>query len=1163
MADSSVQSAAASSPLAAHEGLALLTAAEAILKGVLQSELPIAELLGPEHGGFRSLFAAARRDAAARLLARHETQVTRTGTAARAVSRAMLVGQFGRSALAFVPAAEMVDSVPSLRRLLGRPLHRQGSVGIVIEDDPALSPGVCPRILARQLDLTALEPVGVGQLPDALEAGLRLSRASHRPIVLVIHHSIVNSMETIRAHPNRVMETVDAMLARRRTRRPPKLPESGGLLRLIRRLEFNTSTSLPSPGERVPIGFVTVGAADLALRHVTRELGLTGRVPVVQLGALHPVDETLIERILERCEQVIVLEPRPGSVESAVLSVAERIRDQGRRSARVWGRLLPPTEDGVVPRLDVDDAVHPSLLARRISRLLHLSRPRAQISQRLHPDPPAARIPVPPRNQRFGPEAAAEWLRRIAADVDQWLREREPTEEEETIESISLSIDGSLPAAPADHVLPVETFTADRFRREVIPSFRAGDPATLEPGVAIVMVGSKSQSSFLRREIDASMSERAVDAVRIEEARFDDPALVRETLRKAALLTNVLTVVIVSEGEHPRYDADEAERRYERIDRLGYEPRQTVVWPMDQVCAVRPPDPDVARTRFAVRHDQPLKSAWSWKSVSRRGPWVRFGVRPLMEQVEVVRTQPPIGRWQQFEQGRLELPEVLHRQSPSWRIHMAGVEHEPPGAAARLLALAGARMGYLVKVVHNPAAISAARRAWAQVLFTRPTGEQETPAIAGRIPFGEADVLLGQDAWETIRAMTADPALWVAAEGRTYAALNLRSSAEDDADVSLDLNAEISRLASRCLAAHPLLKHDFTAACREAFHTHRVADVAMVGAAYQIGLIPVTFDAIDDALRDLEAFGYGRAREAFRFGRRLASESRLLLKPLDDRHDDVDQIVRRFSFLLSRRRLPLARRRLRLRELMRESIDRMPGLQETDSGRAARRDFAVALYRCFLWGGLDYAQRFADLVTTLYQRDRGDTGRSLTRHAVLPLAGAMLIRDPIYVASMATSTEQRRRTRRTLNVKGTRKDQIDRRYLTRFDLHLGDRRLRADVRTSDWLVGLIGLFGFIIPVKWRGTKRERAIRDTVMGIVENAARATPQNYEAYRETLRRLHDQAADHRLRDMALPELNMLVGSLLDDAENGKPSEAAKTTSAEDAERDDEAASTASTST
>ena len=1154
MADSTAPSSTSSSPLAAHEGLALLTAAEAILKGVLQSELPIAEILGPEQGGFRSLFAAARREAAARLLSRHETQVTRTGTAARAVSRAMLVGRFGRSALAFVPAAEMVDSVPSLRRLLGQPLHRQGAVGIVIEDDPALSPGVCPRVLSRQLDLTAIEPVGVGQLPDALEAGLRLSRASHRPVVLVIHHSIVNSMETIRAQPNRVMESVDAMLARRRTRRPPKLPESGGLLRLIRRLEFNTATSLPSPGERVPIGFVTVGAADLALRHVTRELGLTGRVPVVQLGALHPLDETLVERLLERCEQVIVLEPRPGSVESLVLSIAERLRDQGRRTARLWGRFLPPTEDGVVPRLNVDDAVHPSLLARRVSRLLHLSRPRAQISQRLHPDPPAARIPVPPRHQRFGPEAAAEWLRRIAADVDQWLREREATEEEEeAFESISLSIDGSLPAAPADCVLPVETFTADRFRREVLPAFRAGDPATLEPGVAIVMVGSTSQASFLRREIDASMSERAVDAVRLREARFDEPGALREIVRDAALLTTVLTVIIVSEGAHPRYDAEEAERRFERVDRLGYEPRQTVVWPMDQICAVRPPDTDLARTRFAVRHDQPLKSAWSWQEANRRGPWIRFAVRPLMEQVEVVRTQPPIGRWQQYERGRIELPEIRHRQAPSWRLHVAGIEHEPPGAAARLLALAGARMGYHVKVVHNPLPIAAARRAWSQVLFTRPVGEGETPAISGRIPFGEADVLLGHDAWETIRAITADPALWVAAEGRTSAALNLRRDAEDESDVAVDLNAEITHLASRCLASHPLLKHDFTAACREAFHTNRVADVAMIGAAYQLGLIPVTFDAIDDALRDLEAFGYGRAREAFRFGRRIASESRLLLKPLDDRHDDVEQIVRRFSFLLSRRRVPLAKRRLRLRELMRTSLNRMPGLQETDSGRAARRDFAVALYRCFLWGGLEYAQRFADLIVNLYQSDRGDTGRALTRSAVLPLAGSMLIRDPIYVASMAASTEQRRRTRRTLNVKRTRRDQIDRRYLTRFDLHLGNRRLRADVRTSDWLVAFIGLFGFITPTKWRGTKRERAIRDTVMDIVEKAARSTPHNYEAYREVLRRLHDQATDHRLREMTIPELQMLIGSFIDDAENGRKSEAAKAATTQPAEEEE----------
>jgi hypothetical protein len=203
----------------------------------------------------------------------------------------------------------------------------------------------------------------------------------------------------------------------------------------------------------------------------------------------------------------------------------------------------------------------------------------------------------------------------------------------------------------------------------------------------------------------------------------------------------------------------------------------------------------------------------------------------------------------------------------------------------------------------------------------------------------------------------------------------------------------------------------------------------------------------------------------------------------------------------------------------------MPGLMETEPGRIARRDYVLALYRCVAWGGIEYAQTFSDLVTRVYQADRGDRGRSLTRHVVLPLAEVMLLRDQIYIATMAASSEQRRRTRQRLNVKEARGDRLERRYLTRLELIAFNRRVRADVRSSDWPARIVALSRRIIPRNWRGSARERDLRQYLIELINRAIDGASSDYERWTQVFTRLHDQAAEDRLRGMSLAEVRMLA--------------------------------------
>jgi Pyruvate/2-oxoacid:ferredoxin oxidoreductase gamma subunit len=923
-----------------------------------------------------------------------------------------------------------------------------------------------------------------------------------------------------------VQESVDAMLARRRRRRHPRSTDSGGVLRVLRRLEFNRASSLPSPGERVPVGFITIGPVDAALGHLIHVLQLVGRVPVIQLGAVHPIDDVAVSRLLSRCERVVVLEPRPGVTEVGVLEIAEAMRQADQHPATVWGRFLPPDENGQQSQLMADDALHPSILARRALHLLHMIRPTAHIASQLLPERTTTDDAPPPRGLTVGPAAAVAVIRRLIADVDQWLRAQEPDEgEEEPYVPTALVIDGSMPVSVPPRLVRVEVWEPLRFQRLGTAALRHAARED-EPWIFIVCEAGADDGQDLERLARGVIPGESADRVRMETANFADEVRLVELLREAALAEG-MTVIIVRDGPPARFDVASIERTLAEVDRLGFEPRQRRVWPVERTCAVREPIEDDQAEHRAQRDSPALRPELRFDRLpGRRSRQVRFRVRPLLEQVEVIRTRPPVRRWRRESAERLPLPEVIHGRASQWRVHLAGFRGEGPGLAARILGEAGRRMGYAVRCAHDPTPIGAGRRAWAQVLFTHPReGEAPAPLVA-RVPFGEADLLLGFDAVETLRAMRGDPALRVAAADRTYAVVNLGLfSDESDTEETRSIRVSLNDALRRETRVHPRLSEDFVDSCRAWFHTDRVADAALLGAAFQSGAIPVTLDAIESAVEMLQRASYGRIMEAFQFGRRLAVDRRLFTRPRDEREEDVSRIVRRSMHVLGRRRWRRVSQAARFGRLLTDSLAGMPGLRETDAGRQALRDFAIALNRCRLWGGPECAERYARLVTDLYHADRGETGRVLTRCAVLPLAALMLIRDPIYLASIATSAEQRRRIRQTLAVKRARDDELHRRYLTRFELLAFGQRYRADVRTSDWPARIMATARHIVPGRWRGTHRERELRRYLVELVERATAAADADYEAFQDSFHKLHQQALDDRLRGMALSELRMLA--------------------------------------
>jgi hypothetical protein len=139
----------------------------------------------------------------------------------------------------------------------------------------------------------------------------------------------------------------------------------------------------------------------------------------------------------------------------------------------------------------------------------------------------------------------------------------------------------------------------------------------------------------------------------------------------------------------------------------------------------------------------------------------------------------------------------------------------------------------------------------------------------------------------------------------------------------------------------------------------------------------------------------------------------------------------------------------------------------------------------------------------------------------------MLIRDPMFVATMATGMEQRRRIRERLAVRHARGDVITRRYLTRIELILGRRRVRFDLRSSDWPARIVASMVGIVPRAWRGTASERSLADAAIALVERAAREAPEDRELWERTMLRFNIQAEMGHLRSMHAAELEQLAAT------------------------------------
>jgi indolepyruvate ferredoxin oxidoreductase len=460
----------------------------------------------------------------------------------------------------------------------------------------------------------------------------------------------------------------------------------------------------------------------------------------------------------------------------------------------------------------------------------------------------------------------------------------------------------------------------------------------------------------------------------------------------------------------------------------------------------------------------------------------RLNACPAFEEVIVERSRPSYHAEEHIDLDFLPQPaEFLHASQESFRVVVAGVGGSGVTLISQMLARAGHAMGYRVQVMESRDPALRTGGAQARVLFASASSRIQLPAVwvtmetgAGKavsagdldpmgpfvspeVPYGKADLLVGLDLYEAGGVVSAERGVRAVTPLRTGAVIDGQPHPTVRAQMGLDSlePGPVLQALKQCL--HPGHFHapSFSGVCERIFGHQRYTNTAMLGYAFQKGLIPVTLDALEQAVRDVVSQDPERNIKALAIGRKMAvNPEEFILDPHPGRTAPGKALRHRVNLLRvhygSGRKGKAIGKRFRI--LVREAHRKMPNL-----GRHPQilHDLIVRLHDCILWDGPDYARDYLARVSALYAKDSHDMAYALTRAGIWNLARVMLVKDEVYVATLLTHPEKYRMDRKHYGVNPARGDQIHYRHYNRPEIRLFGIKMTFSWQTRDWQLRLL------------------------------------------------------------------------------------------------------------
>ncbi len=920
-----------------------------------------------------------------------------------------------------------------------------------------------------------------------------------------------------------------------------------------RRLGVNRILHKPQKGERVPMGFIASGAAYAYLSQALEEMGLTGRLPILKIGLSYPLDEQIVREFAGHCEQVVVVEERRSFVEKQVHEVLGTGAG-GQAPTRVWGKKFPRD----LPGIPATRGLHPSLLIERLVPLIkdHPTLPIELTNGRLTAEldrisvAAAREVNIPVRTPTFCPGCPHRDSSNVLLELRRDLMDAEYMRRTHKRPPVDLVCHGDTgcytmlmfePNVPLMHNYSGMGLGggtgagADPFidNKQLVfmgdgTFFHSGQSAisnSIAQGQDITYIildnsttamtghqphagndanvmGQTQYAQDIERIVKGMIPREVSKDVRIVRMDPADRRRYREMMEKTLLADGVKVIIADKEcGITYHRRRRRAESKVAR--ELGYLPKQTFMNVAEEVCEfclectsqTGCPGLKIVDTDYGRK----IQTDMSW--CVNDGACERIGACPSFEQVTITRKRAPRSGDEHVDLSRIPpAPRPIHADQDTWRAYLAGVGGMGVGVATSILTIAGREMGYHVQFLDKKGLAIRNGGVFSQLVFTRDAkGPRTTPSI----PFGKADLLLGVDLLEATRSIDPKQPYKVASPDKTAVVVNtaktptiLTLMGRDDFDIN-DLQDSLQD------AAHPERFFGFNVGdlCERVLDTKLYANIMMLGMAYQLGYVPVTYQALEKAIRTIIRKEYDRNVRAFNIGRLIVERPDLFTVEHRKHFETARQAFRRKANTLrlqfvGKRGQVLAKR---FRVLMKQMF-RATRFRPVDD--ALMRDVVIRAYDCVIWGGIDYAKRYCKRVVETFDRDTADYDYALTRAVVWNLAKVMLIKDEPYVAAMLTSPEKYKRDQRRWKVNPARGDKITYHHHNRPEFVLFGRRIRFNWTSVDWQLRIMSKCRFLRDMLPGWHRREREYRDWFERVVDRIDWRGEADYEKWLAILR-------------------------------------------------------------
>ena len=482
---------------------------------------------------------------------------------------------------------------------------------------------------------------------------------------------------------------------------------------------------------------------------------------------------------------------------------------------------------------------------------------------------------------------------------------------------------------------------------------------------------------------------------------------------------------------------------------------------------------------------------------------------PSFEKVIVTRKNPPKPRARLIALN--QIPDAKQRDfDESWNIFITGIGGMGVGVLSSTLARAGTKQGYTVKFNDKKGLAIRNGAVSAHVLYSKGPAK-----ISTIVPNGKADLLMGMDMLEAERS------LLYASRARTTAVVNttqiptipmLAGMMNYPADVEDNIRK------------HTNTDQYFSGLIGDIselyFGSRLYVNIIMLGAAFQMGLIPVSEQNLIDALMEtVSPSQRPRNMEALRLGRKLAAEPELLnLKNIvgDEKILSLYGSTEDYKTLLDRKAntlehsfwkwwtaKPIANE---YRRIVEEAVAKM-SLDDETNKHIARR-----VYDLIQWASLDYARKYLDRVLAVYAVDKPERGYPATKSVIRNLAKVMAIKDEIYTPQLLTDEEKLERDKVRYNIDEKNGDKITYEHLNRPEFEIFGRQWRFNLPpwlAHNWLMRLFKHQKWVRPAldRWGWHKIERGFRDWYNDeVIAYFLNTAPVNFDQALRALRVIND---------------------------------------------------------